>query len=164
MTAGTELVSIPPRHPYVDAVTPSGLRRVWPDRVAGWVPDPMFSPGMPRRLSDQADLVHLHFGFDHLGPVEIRRWLAELDQAELPLVLTVHDLRNPHHGTPNAHDAVLGVLVPAAAAVVTLTPGAAVEIARRYGRSAEVQPHPRRWPIPGAVPTWFPSRAWCCCT
>jgi hypothetical protein len=37
---------------------------------------------------------------------------------------------------------VLGMLVPAAAAVITLTPGAADEIARRYERSAEVLPHP----------------------
>jgi glycosyltransferase involved in cell wall biosynthesis len=115
---------------------------VWPDRVAGWAPDPMFSPGMPRRVAGQTDLVHLHFGFDHLGPAEIRRWLAELDEAQLPLVLTVHDLRNPHHDTPTAQDAALGMLIPAAAALITLTPGAAVEIVRRFGRPAEVLPHP----------------------
>ena len=115
---------------------------MWPDRLTGWDPDPLFTPGMPGRVAGEADLVHLHFGFDHLGPVEVRRWLAELAEAELPLVLTVHDLRNPHHETRSDHDAILGVLVPAAAAVLTLTPGAAAEISRRYGRTAEVQPHP----------------------
>ncbi len=57
-------------------------------------------------------------------------------------MLTVHDLRNPHHPGPARHDAVLGVLVPAAAAVLTLTPGAADEVARRFGREALVVAHP----------------------
>ena len=54
----------------------------------------------------------------------------------------MHDLRNPHHPEPGLHAAQLGVLVHRAAAVVTLTPGAAREIARRWGRVAEVLPHP----------------------
>lgn len=57
-----------------------------------------------------------------------------LDAAGAPLVLTVHDLRNPHHRDVALHDAQLGVLVEAAAAIVTLTPGAAETIRRRWGR------------------------------
>ena len=56
--------------------------------------------------------------------------------------LTVHDLRNPHHHERDLHDAQLGVLVEAADAVLTLTPGAAAEIAERWGREALVVPHP----------------------
>ena len=40
------------------------------------------------------------------------------------------------------HDAQLGVLVEAADAVITLTAGAAAEIATRWGREALVVPHP----------------------
>src|SRR5690606_34862620 len=57
-------------------------------------------------------------------------------------VLTVHDLRNPHHVEPGLHDEQLDVLVPAAAALITLTEGAAREIRRRWGRTAYVVPHP----------------------
>jgi hypothetical protein len=59
-----------------------------------------------------------------------------------PLVFTVHDLRNPHHEDPGAHERALEVLIGAADALITLTPGAAAEIARRWGRTAHVAPHP----------------------
>ena len=89
-----------PRHPYVDAVAPAGVRPVWADRVSGWDPDPIFDPARSASWPGEADLVHLHFGFDQLTPEGVRRWLAELADAELPLVFTVHDLRNPHHLDP----------------------------------------------------------------
>jgi hypothetical protein len=60
----------------------------------------------------------------------------------VPLVLTVHDLRNPHHPNADTHDEQLGVLLEHAAAVITLTPGAAERIAARWGRTAQVLPHP----------------------
>jgi hypothetical protein len=136
------LISVPAHHPYVAAVAPAGVRPVWADRVSGWDPDPIFDPGAVRGLAGETDLVHLHFGFDQLTPEGVRRWLAELTLAELPLVFTVHDLRNPHHLDPAAHADLLAELVPAAAELITLTPGAAAEIARRYGRDATVLPHP----------------------
>ena len=136
------LISVPAHHPYVAAVAPAGVRPAWADRVSGWDPDPIFDPGAVRELAGEADLVHLHFGFDQLTPEGVRRWLAELTAAELPLVFTVHDLRNPHHLDPAAHAGLLAELVPAAAELITLTPGAAAEIARRYGRDATVLPHP----------------------
>ena len=120
--SGPRLLSIPARHPYVDAVRPDGVRPVWPDRPP-WDADPVFSPPVVTELAGLADVVHLHFGFDHLDADAAQRWVDALAAAGLPLVLTVHDLRNPHHPTRDRHDAVLGVLVPAAAAVITLTPG-----------------------------------------
>ncbi len=65
----------------------------------------------------------------------------------MPLVFTVHDLRNPHHADRRMHDAQLDVLVPAADALVTLTTGAAAEIRRRWGREAVVLPHPHVVPF-----------------
>lgn len=112
-----------------------------PDRPP-WQADPVFDPRVVAGLAREADLVHLHFGFDHLGVEDAERWTAALAAAGLPLVLTVHDLRNPHHLTRELHDAVLRVLIPAAAGLITLTPGAAREIDRRFRQKAVVLPHP----------------------
>lgn len=142
---GPRLLSIPARHPYVDAVRPVGVRRVRAGRPP-WDQDPVFDPDVVAALAREADLVHLHFGFDHLDPDAARRWTAALAAAGLPLVLTVHDLRNPHHETRERHDDVLRVLIPAAAGLITLTAGAAKEIDRRFRRAALVLPHPTLLP------------------
>jgi hypothetical protein len=65
-----------------------------------------------------------------------------LDELAKPLVYTVHDLRNPHHGDSAVHDAHLDVLIRRAAALITLTPGAATAVERRWGRRPVVLPHP----------------------
>ena len=89
------------------------------------------------------DLMHVHFGFDALSPDDLRDVVDALHRHDKPLVLTVHDLRNPHHETGELHDAQLGVLVGAADAVITLTPGAAATIRARWGRDATVLAHPQ---------------------
>lgn len=88
------------------------------------------------------DVFHLHFGFDACDPADLQRLVAVLQDRGKPFVFTVHDLRNPHHRSSELHDEQLDVLVPAADAIVTLTPGAAAEVARRWGREARVLPHP----------------------
>lgn len=110
----------------------------WPPRVLDldWVADA------------EVDLVHLHFGFDAVDPAHLERWVAALRDRGLPLVFTVHDLRNPHHADRSAHDRQLDVLVPAADALLTLTPGAAVEVERRWGVRPDVAPHPHVVPLP----------------
>ena len=74
----------------------------------------------------RADVVHAHTWYTHFPGLLVRRAHG------IPLVLTVHDLTNPHLSDQAPHEAALDVLVPAASAVVTLTPGAAAEIARRW--------------------------------
>jgi hypothetical protein len=88
------------------------------------------------------DVFHLHFGFDASTPAQLRELVRTLRDRGKPLVFTVHDLRNPHHVDRSLHDDQLDVLVPAADELVTLTPGAAAEIDRRWGRTAQVLPHP----------------------
>lgn len=88
------------------------------------------------------DVFHLHFGFDACAPEQLSAVVDELRRRRKPFVFTVHDLRNPHHEERALHDAQLDVLVPAADALITLTPGAAAEIAARWGRDALVLPHP----------------------
>jgi hypothetical protein len=107
-----------------------------------WWPPAMLDGAWIRAHAGEFDVFHLHFGFDAKTPDELEDVLAALDETGVPLVLTVHDLRNPHHAGSAAHAAQLGVLVAGAAAIVTLTPGAAAEIRRRWGREALVVPHP----------------------
>jgi hypothetical protein len=102
----------------------------------------MFDPGWMTAHRRDIDLVHLHFGFDSVDPSDLARWCNELSDLDIPLVMTVHDLRNPHHATRRRHDEQLDVLLASAAEVITLTPGAAQEIQERYARRAEVIPHP----------------------
>lgn len=102
----------------------------------------MLEPGWVDEHADEFDLMHVHFGFDAVSPDDLADVVSSLRRHGRPLVVTVHDLRNPHHVEQGLHDAQLGVLVEAADAVLTLTPGAAAEIAGRWGREAIVVPHP----------------------
>lgn len=118
-----------------------------PGAPAGqWWPHPALEPRWIRQNTAHLDVVHLHFGFEHRSPQELRAWVEELRTARIPLVLTVHDLVNPHLVAGSAQAAsyreCLDVLVGAADAVTTLTRGAAREVASLWGRSAVVHPHP----------------------
>lgn len=104
----------------------------------------MLTPAWLREHAGTYDLLHVHFGFEHLSPGELEAVVRALD---VPLVLTVHDLQNPHLHDQRPHDEALAVLLCAAAEVVTLTPGAAAEVARRSGRVATVLPHPHVVPL-----------------
>jgi hypothetical protein len=108
----------------------------------GWWPPVMLEPGWVTANRDQFDVFHVHFGFDAIAPDDLRRVVDELERHRKPLIYTVHDLRNPHHSEPTPHDKQQDVLVGAADALITLTPGAARAVSQRWGRSAEVLPHP----------------------
>ncbi|MCC3293506.1 glycosyltransferase [Arthrobacter sp. zg-Y411] len=107
-----------------------------------WWPPVMLDPHWIRENASTFDLMHIHFGFDAISPRDLRAVTAELKARGKPLVYTVHDLRNPHHLTPEAHDAQLDVLIPAADRLITLTPGAAAAVEARWGRRPVVLPHP----------------------
>lgn len=93
------------------------------------------------------DVVHLHFGFEHLRREELARWLADLAEARIALVHTVHDLDNPHLvDQARFHDHVRR-LVAASAVVMTLTPAAAAIVRRDHGRDAVVVAHPHVVPL-----------------
>jgi glycosyltransferase involved in cell wall biosynthesis len=107
-----------------------------------WWPPRMLDPEWIRENAHAFDVFHLHFGFDAKSPADLAAVVATLRALGKPFVYTVHDLRNPHHAKPELHDRHLDVLVPAADALITLTVGAANEIAARWGRNAMVLPHP----------------------
>ncbi len=108
----------------------------------GWWPPLMLEPGWVSENHDRFDVFHIHFGFDAVDAATLTAVMQELKAHAKPLVYTVHDLRNPHHPDPEPHILQQDVLVAAADALITLTPGAAQEIRRRWDRDAQVLPHP----------------------
>ncbi len=144
------VASVPENHVYVRHIGVPGdgvVRLDDPPPAAAapegvWWPPTMLNPEWIHRNTDEFDVFHLHFGFDAKSPEDLAEVVDALRHAGKPLLYTVHDLRNPHHHHPGLHDEQLDVLVPAADELVTLTPGAAAEIAGRWSRSAMVLPHP----------------------
>ena len=151
MPALIRVLSVPSKHVYVDHLAdPDGdeVTRL-PDPVlpgrteaAPWWPPAALEAQWVLDHADEFDVFHVHFGFDARTPQQLRDLVAALRRTGTPLVYTVHDLRNPHHEESSAHDDHLDVLVPAADALVTLTPGAAAVVEERWGRRSTVLPHP----------------------
>ena len=145
------VASVPSDHVYVRHVSSSGgsdgVRRVPVDAPGPWRPSPVLEPTWLRAHAADVDLVHVHFGFEHRTAMQLRTWVEVLDELALPLVLTVHDLVNPHLLDQTPQDEALDVLVPAAREVLTLTRGAAAEVQRRWARTATVVPHPHVVPL-----------------
>ncbi|AXH97414.1 glycosyltransferase [Ornithinimicrobium avium] len=145
------VASVPSGHVYVRHLAggPGEQVQRLPDPSPGagvpagqWWPPRMLEAGWVAEHSTEFDLMHIHFGFDAVSPADLTELVAALRAAGKPLVLTVHDLRNPHHREPGLHDEQLSVLVAGADALITLTEGAAAQIRRRWGREARVLPHP----------------------
>lgn len=151
--AEIRVLSVPSGHVYVQHLAnphrDDGVRRladppVGPDLPASqWWPPPALEAAWVDAHAEEFDVFHVHFGFDALSPARLQDLVSTLRRHRKPLVYTVHDLRNPHHRDRALHDAHLDVLIPAAAALITLTPGAADEIRRRWGRRVTVLPHPQ---------------------
>ncbi|WP_336921948.1 hypothetical protein [Aquipuribacter sp. SD81] len=92
------------------------------------------------------DVLHVHFGFESVGVEELSAVLDAADDAGVRVVWTVHDLQNPHLVDQAPHEAQLALLARRAAGLLTLTPGAADEVARRFGRRPVVVRHPHLAP------------------
>ncbi|WP_093802127.1 glycosyltransferase [Streptomyces sp. Wb2n-11] len=147
------VASVPAGHVYVRHCSDEGasdrIVRLKDPRPNGapstsqrWWPPVMLDPGWVHAHHTEFDVFHLHFGFDAQTPEQLSSLVRALRQHGKPFVYTVHDLRNPHQPDPAPHDAALDVLIPAADHLITLTPGAAAEIERRWNRTATVLPHP----------------------
>ncbi len=153
----TTVVSVPAGHVYVRhtaAEQPDGVVRPAdphpddPSREAEdrWWPPAALDPTWV--ATHDLDVLHVQFGFDSWTPERLQEVADAVHDRGAALVHTVHDLRNPHHATRDLHDAQLAVLLGAADAVLTLTPGAAEETERRFGRQPEVVPHPHVVDLP----------------
>ncbi len=143
--------SVPAAHPYVlaalpdprlDPVTLLADPVVDPADPGRWWPPRALDPQWLDAHGDNIDVLHVHFGFDTSDPDQFRELAAVARRHGIAVVATVHDLHNPHQPDPGPHRERLGALVGSADAVLTLTEGAAEEVARRWGRRPVVLPHP----------------------
>lgn len=164
MTREIRVASVPTDHPYVAHLQPvdgpsvvdgepvevirlpdppvfgdDGTTRWWPPRV--------LDPAWIRQHCDEFDVLHVHFGFESFTPDHLRRVVATAHDEGKAVVVTVHDLRNPHIADESAQLERLDALVPDADALVTLTEGAAAAIEERWGCRAHVIPHPHVVPL-----------------
>lgn len=142
------VASVPRRHVYTRhlGVESDGVQRIaTPDEH--YDPAEMMSARWVESNVDRFDCFHTHFGFGQIDHQELRQWRDALIRAGKPHVHTVHDLANPHMSDQHHHDEQLNRLIPAADAVLTLTPQAAQEIERRWDRPVTVVPHPHVLPL-----------------
>ena len=145
--------SVPAGHDYVrHAVGVAAGVRVLEDPLLDpaeptrWWPHPALEAAERPEVLDGADLVHVHFGYEHRTPEQVAGFVSAVRDRGLPLVVTVHDLTNPHETDPAAHLERTGHLARGADAVITLTTGAAAEVRRLWDVDALVIPHPRLMP------------------
>jgi hypothetical protein len=140
------VASIPHADPYVAAVLPSDVVPAGPDTR----PSPWLDPVFLAEAAESIDVLHVHTGYGHLSPAALDVWTEEVRRSGLPLVVTVHQLRDPDQRSRRRHDTHLAAVLSTAEVVLTLTPGAADEIADRFGRTAIVVAHPSiAAPLPG---------------
>jgi hypothetical protein len=140
------VATVPAAGPYLDAVLPPEVVRVGPPTS----PSPWWDPDHVGASVGDVDVLHVHSGFESLGRAQLEAWTVAVRRTGLPLVVTVHQLRPAEGASLARHRGQLAALLATAEVVLTLTPGAADEIADRYGRTAIVVAHPAlAAPIPG---------------
>ena len=142
------VATVPVVHPDLVALLPDGVLPVPAPATAdagAWLD--------PEHLVEHAgdvDVLHLHAGPGHLTTVGTpeqtgvwtEAWTAALRRTGVPLVLTVHDLRDPEDDDRERYDTLLAALLDPAEVVLAPTVGAAEEIADRHGRTAIAIGHP----------------------
>ncbi|QEH92400.1 glycosyltransferase family 4 protein [Dermacoccus abyssi] len=156
------VASVPADHPYVAHLSPTGetpgdgcdevIRLTDPPVIADdgstrWWPPRILDPAWLREHAGEFDVLHVHFGFESFSPEHLREVVDVAHELGKGVVVTVHDLRNPHIKDPAAQLSRLDALVPAADAVITLTQGAADAILARWSRDAVVVHHPHIVPL-----------------
>ena len=144
------VASVPCAHVYIAHLSdPDGSGPLWlPHPLEEGAPNRYGTRWPPVRLPFDwlrhatYDVLHVQFDFDVYTAPELREIVSIVRDRDIPLIFTVHDLRTTTREEPGEHEERLEVLVNAADALVTLTPGAAEEIRRSWGRDALVVPHP----------------------
>ena len=136
------VATIPFEDAYVDAVLPPDVVRVGPSgELSPWLDISYLTAH-----AAEIDVLHLHTGPAHVTAAALQCWAETVRRLGLPLVVTVHRLgaaadAGDCPGDP-ALEAHLDAVLSTAEVVMTLTPGAADEIAERFGRTAIVLAHP----------------------
>jgi hypothetical protein len=163
VVSAVRVASIPAGHTYVRQVLGGPGVRLLPDPPppgatdGRWWPPVMCDAGWVTANLDRFDVMHVHFGTESYSTAHLRSLTRALRAGGRPLVYTLHDLENPQLFDQAPHREHLDVLVGAADELVTLTEGAAGVIRRRWGRTAEVIPHPHVLPLDADAPVGTPS-------
>ncbi|WP_346843953.1 glycosyltransferase [uncultured Rothia sp.] len=157
------LLSIPSEHPYVRSIYPRAIAHdvpvlddpiLDPAEPARWWPHPAFerqwwendTADTPRHLKDSITAVHVHFGFEHLSVEQTQDFIDTLRDQRIPLILTVHDIDNPHLADQSDYHRQLAILLGDAARIFTLTELAKNRLVTEFSvRAARIRvaPHPR---------------------
>lgn len=141
MTAApVRVCSYPPRHDYVDRLHGEVATLVRRDEEWPRLPR-LWDPGWVRAQASSWDVAHFHFTWEQYEPAMVRAVLRAHRDRGVPIVWTVHDLQNPHRRDIAADEVYLDLLADFADEVVTLTPGAAERVRRRFGRPPLVVAH-----------------------
>jgi hypothetical protein len=138
----TRVATIADDEAYVDAVLPPDVVRVGPFVR----PSPWLDVAHVEAHAADVDVLHLHVGDPQAAAVAVQCWAETVRRLGVPLVVTVHRLPpstdGPRGVEATRYDAHLDAVLGTAEVVLTLTPGAADEIADRFGRTAIVVAHP----------------------
>jgi hypothetical protein len=121
-----------------------------------WWPPVMLDAGWVRRNAGSFDVMHLHFGVESFTTEHLSEFVTALREVGRPLVYTVHDLVNPQLDDQTRHLEHLALLVESADELVTLSVGAAEEVAQRFGRRPTVVAHPHILPLDAEIPVGAP--------
>ncbi|STC68670.1 Uncharacterised protein [Corynebacterium pilosum] len=141
------VLSIPAGHVYTRAIKPDNVTfEPDPDINGAWWPH----PALEAQWWDggaEVDVSHIHFGFEHQNPTKIDRLIRAIHKSGVALVVTVHDIDNPHLADPAdqaEHHERIRLLVRGANAVITLTDHARTRIQELVGAPVDVTviPHP----------------------
>lgn len=158
-SATLRIAAIPAGHPYVRSVTAAADLTVLSDPLRAGAPAGQWWPPVAleaewiRAHAADIDVLHIHFGTESFSTDDLHASLDAARAGGVPVVFTVHDLVHPQLTDQTDYERQLDILVPGADALLTLTSGAAAEIARRWGRTAVVVPHPALLStLPRAVP------------
>jgi len=141
------VVHVPSDHDYVRHATTAPTDG--PTREAPGPAEAFTWRGGGRWLADHGadvDVLHVHFGFEQVDVAGLDGVLRAAVEADVAVVWTVHDLTNPHLLDQATYGAQLAVLARRAAGLITLTPGAAAEVERRWARRPVVVAHPHLAP------------------
>lgn len=150
------VLHVPGEHAYVrhlePVAEPAALFSTLPDPTppvvpGSWHPSVVLDPAWQQAHAGTFDVVHLHFGYEHLSPAEVTAWSAAVHTAGAKLVVTVHDIDNPHLTDQTRHHDNLRAALDAADRIVTLTSAAASVLRQRWGVEAVVIQHPHLLPL-----------------
>lgn len=135
------VLSYPARHPYVDRLHGPVAQLVHRDVAPSCFGD-HHDPDWLRAHSLDWDLAHIHFRHQQRSGDRLRAALLAHHGSGTPVVMTVHDLEDPHRPTGDRHALDLLARIGASVDVLTtFTRGARRAVERITGRSCLLIPH-----------------------